>query len=102
MKTLILSLRTSTVIFRILSALILLYVIIDGFHLFDISVEKGFIFYYLVIVSIGYIISAIGMWNLRKWSVYLYLITTIALVPGFFYLKSWDIRTILVFFVVLQ
>jgi hypothetical protein len=90
MKTLDISLKTSTIILRVLSALILLFVVIEVFHLFDSSVEKKIPFYYVLIVAISYTISAIGIWNLRKWSVFLYLITSLALIPGFFYMNSVD------------
>jgi hypothetical protein len=101
MKTLTLSPKTTTLIMRILSVMIAIYVIKDIFHLFDSSIEKGIFFYYSLIIAIGYFISAIGMWQSAKWSVYLYFVTTIALIPAFIYLNSWDNGTIFIFLIVL-
>jgi hypothetical protein len=101
MKTLTLSLRTTTIIMRILAVILMIYLIIELFHLFDSSVVKGIFFYYSLIIAIGYFISAIGMWKSAKWSVYLYFVTTIALIPAFIYLNSWDNGTILIFLIVL-
>lgn len=90
MKTMDLSVKNSTIILRVLSLLLLLFVVIEAYHLFDSSLEKNYYFYYALLVSISYFISAIGLWYLKKWSVFLYLITSLALIPSFIHLNSVD------------
>jgi hypothetical protein len=74
--------------------------VIEGYHLFDSSVERNYLFYYVLAIALSYIISAIGLWFLRKWSVILFIITSLALIPSFIHLNSLDKMSIGLFIVV--
>ncbi|MBK7173291.1 MAG: hypothetical protein IPH84_08655 [Bacteroidales bacterium] len=86
---------------RLLSIMVILFVITECYHLFDPSLRKGFLFFYALIIALGYFISAIGMWKLSKWSIYLFIATTIALIPGFIYLNTIDLRVVFLSLIVL-
>ncbi len=86
---------------RLLSILVILFVIQEIYHLFDPSLVKGTLFYYALIIAAGYFISSIGMWVLRKWSIYLFFATTAALIPGFIYLNTVDYKVVFLFILVL-
>ena len=101
MKTLDLSVKSSTIILRVLSALILIFVVIEDYHLFDSSVERNYLFYYVLAISISYLISAIGLWFLRKWSIFLFLINSVALIPSFTHINSFDKISIGLFFLII-
>ncbi len=101
MKTPDLSVKTSTIILRVLSALILLFVVIEDHHLFDSPLEKNYLFYYLLTIAIGYCISAIGLWFLKRWSVFLFIMTSLALIPGFIHVNSVDKMTVGLFLIVI-
>jgi len=94
MKTLTLSPKTTTLFMRILAVIVMIYMILEILPLFDNSIEKGILFYYTLIIAIACFISAIGMWKLSRWSVILYAVATLALIPGFIYLNSWDGSTL--------
>ena len=101
MKSLTPSMKATTIIMRILSVLVLIYVIAENSHLFDSSSEKGFLFYYLLVIGIGFLISAFGMWKLTKWSVIVFLALSLALIPGFVCLNACDLKSIAMFVIVL-
>jgi hypothetical protein len=84
-----------------LSVAILVYVIYESFHLFDRPTEKGFLFYYTLAVEACFLLSALAMWALKRWSVYLFTTATLALIPAFIYLKSWDYTAIIMLGIVL-
>ena len=101
MNTQTVSLRPLVISLKVLSVAILVYVFYESFHLFDGSIETGFLFYFTLAVEVCFFISALAMWAQKRWSVYLFTAATLALIPVFIHLKSWDYKTIIMLVIVL-
>lgn len=101
MKAMNLSVKVSITILRFLSILILFFVVIEDYHLFDSSLEKNYLFYYVLSISISYCISAVGLWFLKRWAVILFIVTSLGLIPGFIHFNTLDKLSVGLFLIVI-
>jgi hypothetical protein len=95
------AIKPSDISLKILSVAILVYFFFKSFHLFDKSVDAGFLFYFTLGIEACFFLSALAMWVQKKWSVYLFTAATLALLPAYIYIGSWDYKSILMLGVVL-
>lgn len=101
MSALSLSQKNSKIILRLISVLLVIFVIVEMYHVFDPGLQKNPLFYYSLMMAAGFLISAVGIWRQSKWAVYLFFATVIALIPGFLYVHSWDRRVLIISIIVL-
>lgn len=95
------SVKTTVISMRSIALLILLFEVWQVYPVFNPSLEKGFLFYFTLIIATGFLISAIGMWFNRRWSLSVFLATFLALVPAYIRFSDWDRRTLLLSILVL-